>query len=131
DIAVGSEDFGAREFGIHDPVETIAELRRYGVSMAGVTLGHRGSLVDWGDGVRRFRAVDVPVVDTTGAGDIYHAALAYGALRDMSPSDTVTFASIAASLSCRSLGARAAIPTLNEIAEIRRREGSLETDHAL
>lgn len=126
DIAVGSEDFGHREFGTPDPEETIKCLRNYGVNIAGVTLGARGSMLDWGEGIRRFRAVRVSAVDTTGAGDVYHAALAYGALHRMEPRKMADFASAAASLSCRSLGGRSAIPSLDEIDAVLDREGSLE-----
>lgn len=128
DIAVGSEDFGRREFSTDDPEETIAILRGYGVAVAGVTLGSRGSIVDWGAGIRRFRAVTVDAVDTTGAGDIYHAALAYGALQSMPPHKMISFASVAASLSCRALGGRSAIPSLEEIAECLNTEGDMEIE---
>lgn len=61
DIAVGSEDFGAREFGTTSHAETISLLREYGAGLAGVTLGKNGALVDWGEGIRHFRSIDVDV----------------------------------------------------------------------
>ncbi|MBN1295292.1 carbohydrate kinase family protein [bacterium] len=126
DIAFGSEDFGMREFGVSDPIETIGILRGYGIPLAGVTLGARGSLADWGEGIRRFSAVPVRAIDTTGAGDIYHAALTYGILHGMPWEHLISFASIAASLSCRALGGRAAIPSLEEITEHTVSEDRLE-----
>lgn len=126
DIAVGSEDFGLREFGTADPEETIAVLRQAGVGFAGVTLGNRGSLADWGEGVRRFRAIDVNVVDTTGAGDIFHAALAYAAFKGMQPDRMMTFATVAAGLSCEALGGRSAIPACDAVLDRMQQEGSLE-----
>lgn len=129
DIAVGSEDFGMREFGIRSPEETIAAVRNAGVGFAGITLGKDGCLIDWGEGLRRFRSIRVPVVDTTGAGDIFHAGLVYGAWKTMKPADMVAFATVAAGLSCRALGGRSAIPSTEEVMRRMAAEGSLEVPH--
>jgi len=126
DIAVGSEDFGKREFKSKSHEDTIGILRKYGVKIAGVTLGKKGSILDWGEGIRNFRACEVNVVDTTGAGDIFHAALAYGALRKMGYKKMISFASVAASLSCRVLGGRSGIPALQEIEQRLEAEGEME-----
>ncbi len=115
DIAVGSEDFGHREFGAQNHQDTIRIMRDYGVRIAGVTLGREGALVDWGEGIRRFGALKTTAVDTTGAGDIFHAALAYAAFKNMAPAEMIPFANVCAGLSVRHPGGRSGIPALEDV----------------
>lgn len=76
-----------------------ALARRIGVTF-GVTLGARGSLW-WFDGdCAHVPALPVQARDTTGAGDVFHGALA-GALAERRPlPDAVRFATAAAGLKC-------------------------------
>lgn len=127
DIAVGSEDFGAREFGTTSHRETLSILRHHGVALAGVTLGKNGALVDWGEGIKHFRSIDVEVVDTTGAGDIFHAGLAYAAYKKMDPKTMISFSTVCAGLSVTKLGGRSAIPSLESVFTRMNVEGDLET----
>ena len=57
----------------------------------------------------------VPVLDTTGVGDVFHGAFAYGLSRRWPARRCVKFASAVAALSCRALGGRAGIPSLDEV----------------
>lgn len=129
DIAVGSEDFGAREFNAATHQETLSILRSYGVSVAGVTMGKKGVAVDWGEGIRYFRSIDVDVVDTTGAGDVFHAGLAYAAYRKMQPEQMIAFSCVCAGLSVTGLGGRSAIPSLRTIFARLKVEGDMEIHH--
>jgi ribokinase len=56
----------------------------------------------------------VEVVDSTGAGDVFHGGYLYGVLQGWKLRKTVRFASAMAALSCRTMGGRAGIPTLAE-----------------
>jgi sugar/nucleoside kinase (ribokinase family) len=56
----------------------------------------------------------VQAVDTTGAGDIFHAAFIYGLLQNWLLEQTMRFANAAAALACTKVGARASIPDLTE-----------------
>jgi len=82
-----------------------------------ITLGARGSVTVDGERVFRVPALGadaVDIVDTTGAGDVFHASYAYGLLSGWAPERVVRFATAAAGLSCQGLGGRAALPTLDE-----------------
>jgi ribokinase len=57
----------------------------------------------------------VEVVDTTGAGDVYHGAYLYGLLQGWDMRKGMRFSSATSALKCRAIGARAGIPTLQEI----------------
>lgn len=55
-------------------------------------------------------AFDVPVVDSTGAGDVFHAGYIYGLLAAWEPKRIVRFASWVAACTCKELGSRKGIP---------------------
>jgi sugar/nucleoside kinase (ribokinase family) len=100
---VSAED-GAREI-----------LRRYGPKTSTVTLGSRGAFgCDRSD---EFFSPAVPVeaMDTTGAGDIFHAGFLHALLDRLPFRKILDFANAAAGLSCRAMGGRAAIPPVGEI----------------
>jgi ribokinase len=80
-----------------------------------VTLGADGALVHCDGAMSRVPAPAVDVVDTTGAGDCFVAALAYDLARRRSVTEAAEFACRAASMSVRGLGARGALPSLSEL----------------
>jgi sugar/nucleoside kinase (ribokinase family) len=57
---------------------------------------------------------EVDVVDTTGAGDVFHAGFIYGLLQNWEVTEILRFANAVAALKCRDLGGRRGIPTLEE-----------------
>jgi len=59
-----------------------------------------------------------PVIDTTGAGDVFHGAFAYGLALGYDLTQNLRFASAVAGLKCRNLGGRAGIPTIEEVQEL-------------
>jgi len=63
-------------------------------------------------------AFEVRPVDTTGAGDIFHAAFAYGLLRGDDLTDILTFRCAAAALACTGSGAGGGIAPLDKIEQL-------------
>jgi len=59
-------------------------------------------------------AFAVDVVDTTGAGDVFHGAFCFALAAGLTLADNLAFSSAVAALKCRSLGGRGGIPTLGE-----------------
>jgi len=114
DIAVCGEEQAYAATRTHDPVEAVEKLSLDGYRIVGVTLGSRGSVFKEGTGIIRQEAFKVKVVDTTGAGDVFHGAFAYGFLQGWNLKKTVEFASAVSALKCTKLGGRAGIPTLDE-----------------
>lgn len=82
-----------------------------------VTDGANGCEYCCGDIAFHQPAFPVPVVDCTGAGDIFHAAFIYGLLSAWDIRKTVRFAAWTAAHACKELGGRKGIPTADEIHE--------------
>ena len=79
-----------------------------------ITLGKKGSIALTPSGLIKQDAFKVDVVDTTGAGDVFHAGIAYGVLKHWPIEKTLRFSSAIAALKCSELGGRSAIPTLRK-----------------
>jgi sugar/nucleoside kinase (ribokinase family) len=111
------------------PAEMLQYLKGRGCRIGGVTMGERGLL--WYDEtgtVRSLAALAVPadrIVDTSGAGDVFHGAYLYTYLAN--PGGTweshFGFARAAAAYKIQRLGNEAGLPTLADIAGIRRQFG--------
>jgi ribokinase len=92
-----------------------AAFNKRGICKAVVTLGGRGCLVV--DGVEHVHlaSIDVPVVDTTGAGDVFNAALAVRLAVGDNLIDAAKFATIASGLSVQHAHVLDGIPTEEEV----------------
>lgn len=89
--------------------------RRFGCKVVGVTLGRLGALAWDGEQFHYSRGYCVDAVDTTGAGDIFHAGVAYGVLKSWPLKEILEFSCAAAALNCTARGARGGIKALHEI----------------
>ncbi len=97
----------------HD--ERLASVAGRTGGFAGVTLGPRGFL--WHDGGRTHRigVPQVDVIDTLGAGDVFHGAFAYALGLKMDAAAAARFASATAALKCTRFGGRSGTPTHAEV----------------
>ena len=114
DIPIVSEVFVEEWMPGAPPEVVVQRLCEFGARIAVLTLGERGCVAKWEEGLFAFPALPVDVVDTTGAGDAFHGAFIYGVLQEWSVAETIRFASAVASLNCRQLGGRSGLPTLGE-----------------
>ena len=121
DFMIGSRDFPERLLGISNLFESLPEItRRFGCRVAGATLGRDGVLAWDGIQFHYCPAFRIEAVDTTGAGDVFHAGFAFALLRgDILPA-ILEFSSAAAGLNCTAPGARGGIRPVSEIERLRR-----------
>ncbi len=90
-------------------------LREHGSPVVVVTEGEHGCWCASAEGTFHVPSFAVtPVVDTTGAGDVFHGAFLVGRARGLDLPRALRLASAAAALKCRALGGRAGIPSLDE-----------------
>jgi sulfofructose kinase len=93
-------------------------LRRLGAESGGtpvVTLGARGGIYLEGGRIRRYRARRARVVDTTGAGDVFHGAFAAGLCLGLALPRALDLAAHAAALNCTALGGMGRLMTRREL----------------
>ena len=89
---------------------TLRQLREEYAAQPVVTEGARGGRFLDGRRVRRFRSPRVRVVDTTGAGDAFHGALAAALARGRGLEDAVELAARAGARACTALGGLGQFP---------------------
>jgi sugar/nucleoside kinase (ribokinase family) len=119
DVAICSQRM-CEQLGMN-PAALCQFLRGKGVKVGGVTLGDHGML--WSDehgNVRHMPALAVPkeeVIDTNGAGDIFHGAYVYSYLSapDQPWEQHFRFARAASAHSVRYLGIEHSLPTRDDV----------------
>jgi sulfofructose kinase len=97
---------GFAEAAYGGPAEALARLVTLGARMAVVTLGPDGAAARVAGRELRSPAFRIPVVDTTGAGDAFHGAFAWGLLDGLAPEALLRTANAAAAISCTGHGAQ-------------------------
>ena len=119
DVIIAAEGFPTEFTGCASLGESLAKLQREtGAPVVCVTLGAEGSLCLAGGREIATPAFRVPVVDSTGAGDVFRSGFVAGWLHggeEAELEDVLHWANAVAALKCRGLGARAACPTLPEL----------------
>jgi sulfofructose kinase len=116
DHIVAASSFVAQLLPGAKPGEAVREIhRRFLPRTASVTLGPDGALGFDGREEVRTRGIRVAAADTTGAGDVFHAGFLFALLAGRPFPAMLAFGNAAAALSCRQVGGRAGIPSLEEI----------------
>jgi sulfofructose kinase len=119
DYLIVSRDFPCRLMGEADLAAALRGMQqRFGCRLTAATLGEAGVLAWNGAEFQSRAAYRVPVLDTTGAGDIFHAGFIYGLLQGWPLHRQLDFACAAAALNCTAVGARGRIETVAAIEEL-------------
>ena len=124
DVLVAAERFAISAAPDGEMTSGAAYLRSLGPEIVVVTQGEHGSYTLAGDTAFSTPAFRVPVVDTTGAGDVFHGAYLYGLLQGWDLAATAAFAGATAALKCTQLGGRVAIPRLPQVLAFMEEHGS-------
>jgi sulfofructose kinase len=98
-----------------DLAEALALVEGRCPGILGVTVGAEGFLWLEGGQLRHAPAPAVTVVDTLGAGDVFHGAFALAIAEGRSVAEAARFANMAAALKCTRPGGRAGIPDRAEV----------------
>jgi sulfofructose kinase len=102
--------------GLDDPADGLAMLARSARNWLCVTDGERGAWLTADGTIEHVRAYRVAAVDTLGAGDVFHGALALALGEGLPERRAVSFASAAAALKCLSFGGgRIGAPSRSEV----------------
>jgi sulfofructose kinase len=110
DYLITSRDIPGRLMQEPDLKKSLPALqKRFGSRLTAATLGEEGVLAWDGSQFHYAPAFHIQPLDTTGAGDIFHAAFIYALLQGWPLPRQLDFACAAAALNCTALGARAGI----------------------
>jgi sulfofructose kinase len=119
DYLITSRDIPGRLMEEPDLRKSLPALRkRFGCRLTAATLGEEGVLSWDGAQFHYAAAFRVQPVDTTGAGDIFHAGFIYGLLKGWPLRRQLDFACAAAALNCTAVGARGSIQSVDSIEQL-------------
>jgi sugar/nucleoside kinase (ribokinase family) len=97
--------------------DILSKLRKAGPSIVVITSGKDGAIGYDGKKYCHVPSYDVPVVDTTGAGDVFSAGFIYGYLHNWDLEKSIRYGSASAALSIAKMGGQSALPTENAVEE--------------
>jgi sulfofructose kinase len=114
---ISSSVFALQLAGLDDPLVALEELRRRGPERVAMTFGAEGVLA-LGDPAFVVPAYKVNTVDTTGAGDVFHAGYAFALALGGEFRHNLEFGAATAALKCAHWGGRGGLPLLNDVLEM-------------
>lgn len=124
DYLVCSEDFAFQYSGLkielenqENQEELFCRLEKLNAKNIVVTIGDRGCLFKENHVIHHFPAFSVNVIDTTGAGDIFHGAFAFGLEKGYPLKKVIQLASAASAVSVGKIGGQTSIPSLKTVEE--------------
>jgi ribokinase len=116
DVLVVARRFAQDVTGLSDVGDCARALLDGAASTVVITDGASGSHGWTAGGRSHYQPIfDVQVLDTTGAGDVYHGAFVFGVVQGWPLEQNMAFASATAALKCTRVGGRAGIPSLPEV----------------
>jgi sulfofructose kinase len=119
DYLITSRDIPARLTKESDLRKSLPAVReKLGCKLTAATLGQDGALAWDGTQFHYAAAYRVDPVDTTGAGDVFHAGFIYALLQGWPRQKQLDFACTAAALNCTALGARGGIQSVQAIEQL-------------
>lgn len=124
DFVITSSRFPSLYTGIRQQEKALLELQKHTNGFLCTTLGHEGAMALVDGEILHSAGFPIKAVDTTGAGDVFHAGFIYGLLQNWEVKEILRFANAVAALKCRDLGGRKGIPTLEEAQRFLNQSGS-------
>jgi sulfofructose kinase len=125
DVLIGGGGVAKALTGKDDVFAAGADVLTRGPRIFVQTEGERGCYTVTSSEQFHTPAFSVDVIDTTGAGDVFHGAFLVGLRHGWSLKDIVNFSSAVSALKCTKLGGRAGIPTMREALTFLKEQGIL------
>jgi len=114
DVLITGEGFAKGLTDIDDIYEAGKAILKMGPSIIVETVGDEGCYTVTADEYFHTPAFRVGVIDTTGAGDVFHGAYIVGLLHKWNFQEIALFSSAVSAIKCTKLGGRAGIPCFEE-----------------
>jgi len=123
DVLITGEGFACALTGIDDIWQAGQAVLDIGPRIFVETVGERGSYTITRDEQFHTPAFPVDVVDTTGAGDVFHGAYIVAMMHGWTPRQCAQFSTAVSAIKCTRLGGRAGIPTFEQTMAFLRNRG--------
>ena len=124
DLLIPSAEFALGHTGkktLEEAAESLYKL--YNPEIVVITNGSKGGILFDGQTLETYPAFPIDVVDSNGAGDVFHGAFAFAVTQGLSYRDCCRFSSAVSALKCTRLGARSGVPDYEQvIAFLRQRQ---------
>lgn len=114
DFVITSARFPQLMTGISEREKAFREIQKEIGGFLCSTLGKEGAIALVDGEILYVEGFKIRAVDTTGAGDVFHAGFIYGLLKNWDIREILRFSNAVASLKCLEIGGRKGIPTLEE-----------------
>ncbi|MBL7201704.1 MAG: hypothetical protein ISS56_16310 [Anaerolineae bacterium] len=124
DVLITGEGYARGLTGLDDIWQAGRAVLQMGPRIFCETVGDRGCYTVTHDEQFHTPAFQVDVVDTTGAGDVFHGAYIVAMMRGWSPRGCALFSTAVSALKCTALGGRAGIPTFEHTIEFLQARGT-------
>ncbi|MEE1018403.1 MAG: carbohydrate kinase family protein [Acutalibacteraceae bacterium] len=119
DILIPSKEYALGITGETDAASAAKKLYdEYNARVVVVTCGKDGGVMYDGDSVQTYPAYPANVVDSNGAGDVFHGAFAAALTYGYDYISCCRFASATSALKCEKVGARDAVPSKDEVIKL-------------
>lgn len=124
DVLIPSEEFSLAHTGKATAEEAAKALyEMYSPEIVVITQGVKGGILYDGKTVTEYPSFPVEVVDSNGAGDVFHGAFAFALTQKYSPYQCCIFSSAVSALKCTKLGARDGVPNFTQTVEFLKERG--------
>ncbi len=115
DFVITSSRFPKLMTGISDREKALRKLQKETRGLLCSTLGEEGAMALVDGEILYVEGFKIKAIDTTGAGDVFHAGFIYGLLQNWEIREILRFANAVAALKCLDIGGRRGIPTLKKV----------------
>lgn len=111
DIMIPSEEFAIGHTGASSAEEAAKKLyEMYNPQIVVVTQGKKGGLLYQGNDIVSYPIYPAKVVDSNGAGDVFHGAFAAAVVKGFDYEKCCHFSSAVSAIKCTGVGARESVP---------------------
>ncbi len=124
DLMIPSAEFAMGHTGCGD-IESAAKAlyERYRPEIVVITDGKRGGLLYDGSEIRRYPIYPAEVLDSNGAGDVFHGAFAAAYVKGYAPETCCHIASATSAIKCMGVGARESTPSFETVKNYMKENG--------
>ena len=114
DVIIASKAFAEKQTGL-EPEKAVLEIeRKYSPIASVITAGKLGGVIAIDGRAEWYREFPADVVDSNGAGDVFHGAFVVAMLHGFDPMGCCQFSSAVSAIKCTRRGAREGVPSYEE-----------------